>query len=69
MYDFNGREDLQQAGGFKITLATDARGVHVRYLLLLRRLPIWRMTLKPKALICRCYEDGEITLEETIWEG
>jgi hypothetical protein len=66
-YEWNHGEDRTQAGGFRITLAETAGGVHVRYALLVRRLRVF--TLKPKALVVRCYENGNITVAEESWEG
>ena len=68
-YDWNKQEDRLQAGGCSIGMDTNEAGVHVRYRLLVRRAPIWRVSLKPIAMLVRCYSDGTITLAESFWES
>lgn len=68
MADWSAREDRTQAPGCFIRMATTSRGLCVRYLLVLRRVPIWRPGIGPLAVTVRCYDGGEITLAEEPWE-
>lgn len=65
---WSAREDRMQAPGCFIRMADTSRGLCVRYLLILRRVPIWRPGSKPMAMTVRCYQDGEVTLAVEPWE-
>ena len=68
MADWTPRDDRVQAPGCFIRMATTPRGVCVRYLLILRRVPIWRPGTGALAMTVRAYDDGTVTLAEETWE-